>query len=145
MATRRNFIEGILTVGGLAMTPMFQRDIELPDGIEADTTSYPPFALKYKGFQVYWTGWKQSFNTDQVAGQWCAYEGEKYDPTSRHFYASYPGDVRQAFPGDVFDVSVKEGQELPVWGTSEEKKKQYMLETLQRLMALIDSAVVVAE
>lgn len=142
MADRRDFLKGILTVSGLAMTPVFSRDIELPEEVEADTTSYPAFNLKYKGFSLYWTGWKHVYNQDILVGQWCAY-GENY-PKDRCFYASYPGDARQYWPGQLFDISIKEGQDIPVWGTSLEKKKQYMLETLQRLMALIDSSVGVA-
>lgn len=141
MADRRDFLKGILTVSGLAMTPVFGRDIELPEEVEADTTAYPAYSLKYKGFTLWWTGWKQIHNMDVVVGQWCAAESV----TGRHFYASYPGDARHYWPGEVFDILVKRGQEVPMWGTPVEQKKEYMLETLKRLMALIDANVSVAE
>jgi hypothetical protein len=144
--SRRHFLKGILTVSGLAMTPMFQRDITLPDKIEADTTSYPAHTLKYKGFLIRWTGWKSGFNTDVQVAQWLAYE-EPVGEKSRLFYASYPGREGQYYPEAIFDISIKTEQfgHVPTYITSLEDKQKYMLETLERLMRLIDANVAVAE
>lgn len=146
MSDRRHFLKGVLTVSGLSMTPLFQRDIPLPEDIEADTTSYPAHTLRYKGFYVRWTGWKSSFNSDFLVGQWLAYE-EPISISSRRFYASYPGDEGKYHPGAIFDVSIRREQLnfAPTHITSLEDKQKYMLETLQRLMRLIDANVSVAE
>lgn len=138
---RRDLLKKLLAVSSMAMVPMGDADtIELPDQIEIPK-SEESFALeyiKYKGFRLIWTGWKHLPNQDSSVGQWIA-----YGPNGHNFYASYPGDAGQFYPGQIFDIHVhgEQEQNLVVWGTPSEKKKEYMLEALQRLMALIDKDV----
>jgi hypothetical protein len=127
--------------------------ISLPESSKRDNeesvvlkrfTAYAPDLFSYKGFTVWWTGWKHCENMDIEVCQWCACEGPRryaanYDRLL--LYASHPGSEGQYLPGQIFDISIKAGQEIPTGKSTEEEKSQYRLLCLQRLMKLIDEVV----
>jgi hypothetical protein len=160
MDDRRGFIGRLLTFCGVAAVA--PKVIALPSSKRDEGTflSYEPALVElkratgfvpnkffFRGFTFWWTGWKGCENSDVQVCQWCACEGPlKYAPgyDRRLFYASYPGFEGRYIPGAIFDISIKEGQEIPMWNTSEKEKERYRLECLQRLMAVIDKNVSVA-
>jgi hypothetical protein len=148
MADRRGFIGRLLTFCGVAAVAPA---MSLPEGPKRDEfpvlkrfTSAVPDLFSYKGFTVWWTGWKACENMDVEVCQWCACEGPRgYAPNYDRLllYASYPGDEGRYYPGAIFDISIKKGQEVPNGKSTEEEKFQYRLLCLQRLMKLIDERV----
>jgi hypothetical protein len=143
MSSRRNFLGKFLTFVGVAAIPTVTvaKPI-LPDDLEvADQRRGDGYCLKYKGFRLFWTGWKHDYNTVITVGQWVAYEGsDKYDPSGRHFYASYPGREGRFYPGQLFDISVQSEQKFPLRGMSEADKRVYVFDAFSRLIRLIDNA-----
>lgn len=137
MASRRDFLKGLVTVSGLAIVPQNFKSKIFHSGLSD--------RINYKGFHLFWTGWKGAENTDVLVSQWCGYEkGNKRDPNQRLFYASYPGSEGPYFRGEIFDISVKEGQIAPTQRISKAELEKFSIETLQRLMRLIDENVSVA-
>jgi hypothetical protein len=64
---------------------------------------------KYRGFGLRWRGWFPISNMDVMCGQWIAYDPVK----SLNVYSAYPGGVYKFYPGQLFDLSVREEQ-IPV-------------------------------
>lgn len=149
MADRRGFLGRLLTFCGLAaVAPV----ISLPESPKRDDKLFEMkrFSVNvadrfiYKGFTIFWTGWKSDLNNSFYAGQWCAFEGrERRYLWGKHFYASYPGGEGQTFPGAVFDISWKTDQLgfVPGPWSSEEDLQRYKMLCLNRLMKLIDEEV----
>lgn len=136
MADRRNFLKRLLMVGGVAAVI----PISLPQ-LKRFTVAVPD-RFTYRGFTVYWTGWKTDIASMCEVSQWCAFHGTWFDRSKRCFYASYPGGQGSCFPGDTFDISVKwKFQKIVNHDTSDEDKLRYRVECLRRLTALIDVSV----
>lgn len=129
MDNRRGFFGKLLGLFGVAAFP-----------IETKAVVAPPVAheFKYKNFLIHWTGWKSSYTTDLQFGQWVAYENISDWRRKRLLYASYPGGEDRFYVGQLFDLSLKEGQ-IPVsWNTEDRDKIKCEVECLQRLIKLID-------
>jgi hypothetical protein len=133
MSDRRGFLKGLLAAG-----PVLVLEKGSPLPIMKRFTSAAPDKFEYRGFKVFWTGWKSAFNSDIEVAQWCAYNGNSKHDSVRCIYASYPGSQGLYFPGQIFDISIKEDQEVPTRKSSEEDKQRYRLQCLHRLMYLID-------
>jgi hypothetical protein len=150
MANRRGFIGKLLTFCGVAAVAPAISFPESPKRDELENeepvvlkrfTAYAPNLFSYKGFTVWWTGWKYCDNMDVEVCQWCACEGpRRYAPNYDRLllYASYPGSEGKYLPGMIFDISIKKGQEVPSGKSTEEQKFLYKLLCLKRLMKLID-------
>lgn len=71
-------------------------------------TEDKPFS--YRGWNVFWTGWKTDYRSNILAGQWIAWPPvEKLGKNRRFFVSCVPGECREYFPGEVFDISDPEG------------------------------------
>lgn len=57
----------------------------------------------YRGWSLYWTGWKSDQSNDRLVAQWVAYPVAPADD-SPCFYASYPGRQGRFLPGDTFNT-----------------------------------------
>lgn len=88
---------------------------------------------RYQDFIIQWTGWIP--DGDISVGQWLA--GATHIHPIRTFYASYPGGEGEFRKGDHFDISLRDGQDPPVWG-SHSDQHHGVKEAFQRLIKLLD-------
>ena len=96
--------------------------------------------LIYRGFRVFWTGWKPIQNNESLAGQWLAWPpvGDPiYD--RRMYVASVPGELRQYQAGESFDIAAKDGQFPITLHTSKEDAESAMHKGLERIKGILDS------
>lgn len=127
-SSRRNFFQKLIGIGTLAVIPVKVVDTPIAD------------RMKYKGYELIWTGWKQMPDQDTSVGQWCALrKNNKGEIQGFGFYASYPGGQGIYYPGQMFNCCIMHDQ-LPVnYITPDETREQNRLEALQRVMKEIDT------
>jgi hypothetical protein len=128
MQNRRGFLGSLLASGTLAATALPKINSPIKD------------EMKYKGFILLWTGWKEVPNQDILVGQWVSNLsgiGARLEDGGL-FSASYPGAEGKYFPGQFFDTSFKETQTPVMRLHTEEQKEEFRLEALQRIMKVID-------
>jgi len=98
----------------------------------------------YRGWAIWWTGWKHSFNTLDMAGQWAAYRisglGGDWRNGKKIAYASAPGSQGMLRFGDVMDCGiVLEKQRCMLAGLATKRQLDHMrLDALNRLLGVID-------
>ena len=69
----------------------------------------------YKGYKMYWTGWKESQYSIDMVAQWVAYHEDTNGktmpcPNAGAIYASFPGSTGTFQRGSCFDISITEEQ-----------------------------------
>ena len=88
--------------------------------------------LSYRGWLLWWTGWKPNKDVSCFFAQWVASKG------GLRKYAAYPGGQGGYVPGTAFDTWVREGQRPVEFDTQEKEIDQARASTLQRLLDTID-------
>jgi Tfp pilus assembly protein PilV len=73
--------------------------------------------FRFNGWLVSWTGWKRLTNTDVIVCQWIANSGE-YGGWQLH--SSYPGASGPHMTGFIFDISIKDDQEIPTVSSTQD-------------------------
>lgn len=102
---------------------------------------YPQrFQATYRGYGIFWTGWKESAFCVDLYGQWVAWPLDF--GADRGFYSSFPGRPAILIRGENFDVSFDDEQ-LAItrditWTAQEDRKERAKSLTLHRLLDLID-------
>lgn len=97
----------------------------------------PDRPLIYKGYKVFWTGWKSIPQQAQLVGQWLACLDVQ--PPRRGFYASTPGGEGHYLEGENFDLSrrrIPSQAFITVTSTREEADAE-MWACLERLKDLL--------
>jgi hypothetical protein len=93
----------------------------------------------YHDWEVHWTGWKRSYDTAVLVGQWLAWPHPKYRPFAfdkgRYFYASTPGNQGEYQKGECFDITPQ--RFIPAIGDQLADLRHAKAEALQRLLPLI--------
>jgi len=103
--------------------------------------------LIYRGWNVFWTGWKSTHLSTRQAGQWLAWPPvELYKSGFRKQYVScVPGECREYSKGEEFDI-IPEGEQIPIAGETSQKDAGVMVEKgLERLKKLLDTVPVCGE
>lgn len=124
MLSRRSFLGGLfgLTAGAIAVKPGYAN---------------PGEGEFYKGWEITWTGWKGSQNTEYLIGQWLAHN-PRYD---KMLYVNVPGTRGgKYYKGYVFDTSMDRDSVFITMKTSEEDKAKVMADAKKVLFSLIDNA-----
>lgn len=95
----------------------------------------------YKGFQIFWSGWKPFKNGTELIGQWIALTPDG----KRRAYSSVPGGTAFYELGEEFDIEPKTGQK-PVslginatnfYGEPDKATEAAMADAHERLLALL--------
>lgn len=86
---------------------------------------------RYKGFDIFWTGWKPTKNGTELVGQWIALTGDG----KRRAYSSVPGGDGFYELGERFDTDLRVGQR-PVRPDMADAEAM-MAEARDRLIALL--------
>ena len=129
MSDRRSFFKGLLGAGAIAVIPAAKVDTPVAD------------RMNYKGYTLLWSGWKDVPNQDYLVGQWTAVVAKKGGglEVGGGYYASYPGSQGAYWPCQVFDIAVRENQEVVMRALhTDEQMEEFRLEALQRVMHEID-------
>lgn len=138
---RRKFLSGGLLAGVVSALGV---KVAAPEPI-------PENKLMYRCFEIQWTDWKQMTNMSCFTAQWLA-RGPRIVRNNDPFgsvlikewiedvwiYSSTPGDVRRYHPGQMFDVSVKEGQTLITFDSTQEQRDIEKSKALEALKKFID-------
>jgi len=128
MDDRRNFLTKLIGSGALGAISLPEVKTPVQD------------RMKYKGYSLFWSGWKDIPNMDVLCAQWTAI---KLDSENKiytwGYYASYPGGQDRYYPGQIFNTLVYANQ-VPVMRAlhTPEQMEEFRLEALQRVMELID-------
>lgn len=148
--TRNLFFKRILMWAVLSMAPLFKIFGITPATLyrhEGLVPLSPDDPLKhlyarleytYGGYGLFWTGWKESQYSVDLAGQWAAWPLIEYPEYG--YYASYPGGEGKFCKGQSFDPCIKNGQDCIGWigSDSEEVREAAKVDALRRLLVLLD-------
>jgi len=146
MRNRRWFLK-LLGIGGVgASTSLIVKADPKPLPSKSEFQNPPENEHEYRGFKIMWTGWKHSFDSGKIVGQWLAYSlvvGHVFPPAAYamdyvYIYSSAPGASGQYQKGDCFDISVKPWQEYLNHDSSPEEFEIEKKQAYDILKAQID-------
>lgn len=99
--------------------------------------SASPDDFTYKGYRVWWTGWKDSRDTPRIVGQWLGYP-LGHDENLPFLYSSVPGGHGEYVKGQSFDITCRAPQEWLQYSTPDDIKEREKTNGLPILKHLID-------
>lgn len=96
----------------------------------------PPDSFEYRGYKIFWTGWKTAINNCYFAGQWVAYE-RAGSHGFKAFYANSGGVSRAMKRGDEIDLTAIDQSRWAEYDKSPEELSEIRQRTLEDLIRLL--------
>jgi len=90
---------------------------------------------QWRGFSIFWSGWIKAYDQHLFFGHWIAQNPNK---NKMSVYSAYPGRTEKCWPGQIFDLSVKDGQEFPGPFHNQEQLDSFREDAFARLLDYID-------
>jgi hypothetical protein len=122
---RRKFLGLLAAIP--ALIPVMKGFAGIP---EPDKDGY----IYYRGYRIFWTGYKESQNNNLLIGQWVAYGPTREGP---YYYACTTGCGGEYKQGDLFDITLLSDWETVTPLSSEAHKEAVKVKTYKHLLRVI--------
>ena len=90
--------------------------------------------MQHKGYNIYWTGYKEAQNNDMLIGQWVAYGPTRKGP---YHYACTTGTGGEYERGAYFDIQLLNEHDIITARSSESDKERVRRKTYEHLLRLL--------